>query len=51
MANLAILGGKRVVPENEPLYVAPWPPRNEATAERLKEVYLSGKWSFNSPME
>ena len=51
MANLAILGGKRVVPENEPLYVAPWPPRNEATAERLKEVYMSGKWSFNSPME
>jgi len=51
MANLAVLGGKRIVPENEPLYVEPWPPRSEETAERLKEVYLSGAWSFNSPME
>ncbi len=51
MANLAILGGSRVVPENQPLYVRPWPPRDEATAEKLKELYMSGQWSFNSPME
>ena len=51
MANLAILGGARVVPENQPLYVRPWPPRDEATAEKLKELYMSGQWSFNSPME
>ena len=51
MANLAILGGKRVVPENETLFVPEWPPRDEKTAERLKEVYMSGEWSFNSTME
>lgn len=51
MANLALLGGKRVVAENETLAVPVWPPRDEKTAERLKEVYLSGDWSFNSPME
>ena len=51
MANLAILGGTRVVPENTKLTVPAWPPRDEKTAERLKEVYMSGEWSFNSPME
>lgn len=51
MANLALLGGKRVVSENETLSIPAWPPRDEKTAERLKEVYLSGEWSFNSPME
>lgn len=51
MANLAILGGTGVVPENTELTVPAWPPRDEKTAERLKEVYMSGEWSFNSPME
>ncbi|MBQ9335941.1 MAG: DegT/DnrJ/EryC1/StrS family aminotransferase [Lentisphaeria bacterium] len=51
MANLAILGGPRCVPENQTLPVRPWPPRNEETAEKLKELYLSGQWSFNSPKE
>jgi len=51
MANLAILGGARVVPENQPLNIPVWPPRNEETAEKLKELYLSGAWSFNSPTE
>ena len=51
MANLAILGGTPIVPENQTLPVRPWPPRNEETAEKLKELYLSGKWSFNSPTE
>ena len=51
MANLAILGGARVVPENQTLPVRSWPPRDEETAEKLKELYLSGSWSFNSPME
>lgn len=51
MANLAILGGTGIVPENTELTIPAWPPRDEKTAERLKEVYMSGEWSFNSPME
>ncbi len=51
MANLAIAGGKRVLPENSVPKTIPWPPRDEAAAERLKEVFLSGAWSFNSPEE
>ena len=44
MSKLAIDGGSRVFPEN--FGFDPWPPVNEATAERLKEVYLGHKWSF-----
>ncbi len=51
MANLALLGGRKIVSEKESLTVPPWPPCDERTAERLKEVYMSGEWSFNSPME
>ncbi len=44
MSKLAIDGGSRVFPEN--FGFDPWPPVNEATAERLKQVYLGHKWSF-----
>ena len=49
MANLAILGGEKLF--SEPYKNLTWPPRDVNTAERLKEVYMSGAWSFNSPME
>ncbi len=49
MANLAILGGEKLF--GEPYKNLTWPPRDLNTAERLKEVYMSGAWSFNSPME
>ncbi|MCD4825096.1 MAG: DegT/DnrJ/EryC1/StrS family aminotransferase [Phycisphaerae bacterium] len=48
-SKLAILGGTPVCSES--LQQPAWPPISEATAERLKEVYLSGQWSFNSPAE
>ena len=44
MSKLAIDGGSKVFPEG--FGFDPWPPVNEATAERLKEVYLRHKWSF-----
>ena len=44
MGKLAIDGGSRVFPEG--FGFEPWPPVNEATAEKLKEVYLRHKWSF-----
>ena len=46
---LALLGGKPVRPET--LTCPPWPPIQEATAQRLAEVYRSGAWSFNGPEE
>ncbi len=49
MANLAILGGEKLL--NEKVKVLDWPIRTEETAEKLKELYMSGQWSFNSPME
>ena len=44
MGKLAIDGGSKVFPEG--FGFDPWPPVNEVTAERLKEVYLRHKWSF-----
>lgn len=49
MAKLALLGGTPVTTER--ITTAPWPPRSEETAEALKQVYLSGQWSFNSSEE
>ncbi|MDD3153663.1 MAG: DegT/DnrJ/EryC1/StrS family aminotransferase [Victivallaceae bacterium] len=49
MAELAVLGGEKLCSEGCRPQL--WPPRDLNTAERLKEVYLSGKWSFNSPEE
>lgn len=31
--------------------IPPWPPIYPETAEKLKEIYLSGKWSFNGESE
>ncbi len=46
---LALCGG---VPVCKEILASPkWPPINEATADRLRDVYLSGMWSFNSPAE
>lgn len=46
---LAILGGSPVCAEK---LVAPqWPPRCEKTADALRELYMSGAWSFNCPAE
>lgn len=46
---LAIDGGKPVFeqPANPPA----WPPVYPETAEKLKEIYLSRKWSFYGPRE
>ena len=49
MANLALCGGVPVT--TTPIKSLPWPPVNAATGERLKELYLSRQWSFNSPTE
>ncbi|HBC89714.1 MAG TPA: DegT/DnrJ/EryC1/StrS family aminotransferase [Lentisphaeria bacterium] len=49
MEKLAIAGGKPVSAEQ--LKPMAWPPRDKATAKRLNEVYMSGKWSFNGPEE
>lgn len=51
MGNLAIMGGDRMVKEEYTELITPWPPRDEETAEALKEIYMSGAWSFNSPAE
>ncbi len=49
MNQLAINGGTPIVSGG--YSTGPWPPVNEKTAERLKEIYLSQKWSFNSEAE
>ncbi len=46
---LAILGGKPVC--ESPLPWPAWPPLFERTAARLREIYFSRQWSFNSPTE
>lgn len=46
---LAILGGRPV--SAAPLRPMAWPPVSERTADRLREIYLSRQWSFNSPTE
>lgn len=46
---LAINGGTKVF--TEPAALPQWPPIYPETAEALKAVYLSGKWSFNGPVE
>ncbi|MBO7146466.1 MAG: DegT/DnrJ/EryC1/StrS family aminotransferase [Lentisphaeria bacterium] len=51
MAQLASLGGNKFVSGNRMVKEFSWPPRDEQTAELLKEVYMSGKWSFNSEAE
>ncbi len=49
MSKLALLGGKPVSGTN--VSKTQWPPISEKTGDKLKELYLSRKWSFNSPSE
>ncbi|MFA9478774.1 DegT/DnrJ/EryC1/StrS family aminotransferase [Phycisphaerales bacterium AB-hyl4] len=46
---LAMLGGSPVSPA--PLVPPNWPPVDETTADRLRDLYLSRQWSFHSPAE
>ena len=46
---LAIDGGKPVF--EKPANLPPWPPVFPEVAEKLKEIYLSRKWSFYGPRE
>jgi len=46
---LAISGGEKTFAK--PVKLPSWPPVYPETAEELKKVYLSGKWSFNGPQE
>ncbi len=48
---LAIDGGKRAVSDEVKKNLQPWPPVYQETAEKLKAIYMSGKWSFNGPYE
>ena len=49
MSNLAIDGGKRVFPEG--FGFEAWPPVYPETAVKIKELYLSHKWSYNGAYE
>ncbi len=51
MANLAVNGGKALYEEKDAMMPLAWPPVSEETAERIKELYLSRAWSFNSETE
>lgn len=51
MAHLASLGGDKIASENHSMIIPEWPPRNTETENRLKELYWSGSWSFNSSAE
>ena len=44
MSRLAIDGGSRIFPEG--FGFEPWPPVNEETAEKLRQVYFRHNWSF-----
>lgn len=46
---LALTGGPAL--SETPLKQPAWPPVDERTAEKLKELYLSRQWSFHSPAE
>lgn len=48
---LAIDGGKKAVSDEVKKALQPWPPVYQETAEKLKAIYMSGKWSFNGPYE
>ena len=48
---LAIHGGRPAVTDTLKRSLKPWPQPSPRTAERLKQVYLSGKWSFNGACE
>ena len=48
---LAINGGQPAITPVAKRALKPWPLPDARTAERLKQVYLSGHWSFNGPCE
>ncbi len=48
MSKLALLGG---TPISEEICPQPWPPISESTADKMRELYLSRDWSFNSQAE
>ncbi len=50
MNNLAVKGGTPLF-KTEEFKFNPWPPVSEATADHIRELYLSRQWSFNSPAE
>lgn len=50
MAKLAVLGGTPVIDEALD-WTTIWPPRDEVTANRLRELYFSGKWSAFDDVE
>ena len=50
MKKLAVNGGTPAAGDRKTVR-PPWPPVSEAAADRLREIYLSRAWSFNSPSE
>jgi dTDP-4-amino-4,6-dideoxygalactose transaminase len=51
MGKLAICGGSSCLAPDAYKRFWPWPPVDEATADRMRDLYLSGCWSFNSAEE
>ena len=51
MANLALNGAAPVLESGKYQRLYPWPPVNEETADKIRELYLSCEWSFNSKSE
>ena len=47
---LAVCGGTPLF-SVEDYQIEPWPPVRESTADKIRELYLSRAWSFNSPTE
>ena len=50
MLKLALLGGQPHIKEKME-WGSFWPPIDDTTGEKLKELYLSRDWSFNSKIE
>lgn len=50
MAKLAVNGGPSIN-EGKEFKFLPWPPVFEKTADKIREIYLSREWSFNSAKE
>ena len=48
MSKLALFGG---TPVSEKICPPAWPPVSESTADKMRELYLSRAWSFNSQSE
>ncbi len=46
---LAVNGGEKVFPEN--FGFAPWPPVRPDTGDKLRDLYMSAKWSYYGALE